>query len=143
MTNIVPQSPNNNQSIWANFEDYLREIANEGSEIHVIAGVAGIGGIGANGAADFIYNNNITVPNTFWKVVLILPKGSDDISSVSSATRMIAINVPNDQGVSSDWTQFTTSVDNLEILTGYDFFENIPDTIESVIEATVGGGPSI
>jgi endonuclease G len=143
MTNIAPQSPNNNQGIWANFEDYLRDVAAEGNEIHIIAGVAGVGGTGANGAADYIYNNMITVPDTFWKVVLILPNGSDDIARVSSSTRMIAINVPNDQGISSDWTQFTTSVDAIEVLTGYDLFENIPNTIESVIEAVVDSGPAI
>lgn len=143
MTNIAPQSPNNNQGIWANFEDYLRDVAAEGNEIHIIAGVAGVGGTGANGAADYIYNNMITVPDTFWKVALILPNGSDDIARVSSSTRMIAINVPNDQGISSDWTQFTTSVDAIEVLTGYDLFENIPNTIESVIEAVVDSGPAI
>ena len=143
MTNIAPQAPNNNQGVWANFEDYLRDLINEGNEIHIIAGVAGIGGIGSNGPADFIYNNNITVPDTFWKVVLILPNGSDDINRVNTSTRMIAINVPNDQGISTDWTQFTTSVDNLEAITGYDFFENIPNNIEAVIEAVVDSGPSI
>ena len=76
-------------------------------------------------------------------MVLILPNGSDDINRVNTSTRMIAINVPNDQGISTDWTQFTTSVDNLEAITGYDFFENIPNNIEAVIEAVVDSGPSI
>ncbi|MBU2995831.1 DNA/RNA non-specific endonuclease [Cellulophaga baltica] len=143
MTNIVPQSPDNNQGIWANFEDYLREVIDEGHEVHIIAGVIGVGGTGSNGSFDYIYEDNITVPETFWKVALILPNGSNDINRVTTATRMIAISVPNDQNISSDWTEFGTSVDDIEAITGYDFFENIPDSIENTIESIVDTSTSI
>ncbi|MFD2562234.1 DNA/RNA non-specific endonuclease [Aquimarina rubra] len=142
MSNIAPQAPDNNQRSWANFENYLRSLTLEGNEIHIIAGVAGSGGTGRNGFASTIDGGNITVPDSFWKVALILPNGNDDINRVTTSTRVISINVPNDQGISSDWTQFRTSVNDIESLTGYDLLENISNSVESVIESVIDNGPS-
>lgn len=141
MTNIAPQAPDNNQRTWNNFESYLRSLTRQGNEIHIVSGVAGSGGTGRNGFANTIDGGNITVPDSFWKVALILPNGSNDINRVSTSTRIIAINVPNDQGVSSSWSQYRTSVNAIERLTGYDLFENIPNSIESVLESNVDNGP--
>lgn len=142
MTNIAPQAPDNNQRSWANFENYLRSLTLEGNEVHIIAGVAGSGGTGRNGFANTIDNGNITVPDSFWKVAIILPNGTNDITRVTTSTRVIAINVPNDQGINTNWTQFRTSVNAIESITGYDLFENIPNSIESVLESRVDNGPS-
>ncbi len=142
MTNIAPQSPDNNQRSWKNLEDYLRSLAQDGNEIHIIAGIAGQGGSGRNGFANTIDGGNISVPDSFWKVAIILPNGSNDINRVNTSTRIIAVNIPNDQGISSSWTNFRTSVNQIESLTGYDLFENIPNSIESVIESRVDNGPS-
>ena len=137
MTNIAPQAPDNNRRAWVNFENYLRSLVNAGNEIHIVSGVIGSGGTGSNGFATTIDNGNITVPDSFWKVALVLPNGTNDINRVTTSTRIIAINVPNDQGISSDWTRFRTSVNTIESLTGYDLFENIPNSIESVLESRV------
>ncbi len=137
MTNIAPQAPDNNRRTWVNFENYLRTLVNAGNEIHIVSGVIGSGGTGSNGFASTIDNGNITVPDSFWKVALVLPNGTNDINRVTTSTRIIAINVPNDQGISSDWTRFRTSVNTIESLTGYDLFENIPNAIESVLESRV------
>jgi len=142
MTNIAPQSPDNNQRSWASFENYLRSLTEDGFEIHIISGVAGSGGTGRNGFANTIDNGNITVPDSFWKVALILPNGTNDINRVTTSTRVIAINVPNDQNISTDWRSFTTSVNAIENLTGYDLFENIPNNIEATLEARVDNGSS-
>ena len=142
MTNIAPQSPDNNQRSWASFENYLRSLTDEGFEIHIVTGVAGTGGTGRNGFANTIDNGNITVPDSFWKVALILPNGSNDISRVTTGTRIISVNVPNDQNIGTDWRQFRTTVNNIENITGYDLFENIPNSIEVIIEARIDNGPS-
>ncbi len=135
MTNIAPQAPDNNQRSWASFENYLRSLTLDGNEVHIIAGVVGSGGTGRNGFASTIDGGNITVPDSFWKVALVLPNGSNDINRVSTSTRVIAINIPNDQGISRDWTQFKTTVNAIENMTGYDLLENIPNAIESVLES--------
>ena len=81
----------------------------------------------------------MTVPAYTWKVALVLPTGDSDISRVTAATRTIAVIMPNQNSVNSDWHTYLTSVDAVEALTGYDFFANVPDAIENSIEAGVDG----
>jgi hypothetical protein len=74
------------------------------------------------------------------KVVLVIPKGDNDVSRVTAATRTIAVNMPNIQGIrNTPWETYLTTVDAVEQLTGYDFFANVPDAIENAIEAGVNG----
>ncbi|WP_282079250.1 DNA/RNA non-specific endonuclease [Aquimarina algiphila] len=135
MTNMAPQAPRNNTRPWVGLERYLRTLVDAGNEVHIVSGVTGTGGTGSNGFRSTLSNGRVNVPDSFWKVALVLPNGSNDINRVTTSTRMIAINVPNDQNVSSDWRQYITTVDDIENLTGYDFFENIPNSIESVVES--------
>src|ERR1051325_2301614 len=67
------------------------------------------------------------------------PAGEDDVSRVTVATRTIAVIIPNVAGVDHDWHNYLTTVDAVEALTGYDFFANVPDTVENAIEAGVNG----
>lgn len=144
MTNMVPQSPDNNRVIWMHFENYERELANAGNEVYIIAGPYGSGGTGAKGTFDEIpvklksgETLHMNVPASTWKVLLAFPKGTDDINRISSDTISIAINVPNKMGMgkTGDWEQFICSIDDIEALTGYDFFELLPDEIEDKLEA--------
>jgi endonuclease G len=46
--------------------------------------------------------------------------------------------MPNTQGIrSNNWQQYRVSVDQVEPLTGYDFFSNVPLSIQSIIESVV------
>ena len=137
MTNMMPQAPNNNRIAWANLENYCRSMLSGGFEIYIISGGYGSGGDGSNGYATTIANGQINVPSNTWKVIMILPDGENDVDRVTSNTRVIAVDMPNSQNVVSDWTQYKTSVDDLEAITGYDFFDLVPDAIEDVIEASV------
>ncbi len=138
MSNMIPQSPNNNQGPWANLEGYLRTLL-PANEIYIVAGGAGTGGTGSAGFANTIAGGNVTVPAQTWKVALIMPKGSDDISRVTCSTRTLAVNMPNIQGLSTNWEDFITTVDAIESLTGYDFFSNLPDAVENCVEAGTNG----
>lgn len=138
MTNMVPQAPNSNQGPWADLENFLRTFL-PANEVYVIAGPAGVGGSGDNGPATTIANGNVTVPAHTWKVALVLPAGEDDISRVNAATRTIAVIMPNQNSINSDWQTYLTTVDAVEALTGYDFFANVPDIVENAIEAGTDG----
>jgi endonuclease G len=138
MSNIVPQAPNNNQGPWADFESFLRTLLTE-NEIYVVAGPAGVGGSGDNGLATTIADGHVTVPAHTWKVALVMPKGDNDVSRVSGATRTIAVIMPNHNSINSDWHAYLTTVNAVEDLTGFDFFANVPDIIENAIEAGVDG----
>lgn len=138
MSNMVPQAPNNNQGPWADFESFLRTLL-PANEVYIVAGPAGVGGSGNNGPATTIANGHVTVPAFTWKVALVLPHGESDLSRVNAATRTIAVIMPNDNSINSDWHVYLTTVDAVETLTGYDFFANVPDIVENSIEAGING----
>lgn len=141
MTNMIPQAPNNNQQTWANLEDYTRSLVTSGNEVYVIMGSYGTGGTGSNGTATTINNGNVTVPSNIWKVIVVLPNGTNDVSRVSTGTRIIAVNTPN-VNTTGAWGGYRTTVNAIEAATGYDILSNVPTSIQSVIEATVDNGPT-
>lgn len=129
MTNMIAQAPNNNQQSWATLESYCRTLASQGNELYIISG-----GYGTSG---YIASGHVAVPTYTWKVIMVLPSGSNDVSRVTTSTRLIAVVIPNQNGISSDWRTFRYSVDYVESLTGYDFFSNVPTSIQNSIESTV------
>ena len=129
MTNMLPQASNNNQGPWNKMESYLRGLFP--NELYVISG-----GHGSQGNTE--RGGNVNIPTHTWKVVLVLSSGSDDVNRVTTSTRTIAIWMPNnstDVSRSDSWQQYRVSVDYVESQTGYNFFSEIPDAIENVIEA--------
>lgn len=142
MTNMMPQAPNNNQQAWANLENYTRTFL-PNNEVYVICGSYGVGGTGSNGGVTTtIDQGRITVPARCWKVIVILPVGNNDVSRINAGTRVIAIDTPNQQGISTDWGTFRTSVDAIEAATGYDILSNLPVAVQDVLEARVDNGPT-
>lgn len=143
MTNMIPQSPNNNQITWANLENYCRTLINQGNELYIISGPWGQGGTGSNGYKTSISSKSIVVPAYTWKIVVVLPIGSDDVNRISTATRVIAVWMQNNQTVNSQsWGFYRTTVDYIENQTGYDFISNVSTTIQSTIESKVDNGPT-
>jgi endonuclease G len=45
--------------------------------------------------------------------------------------------VPNSGAINSDWRTYRVSVDQVEAITGFDFFSNVPAGIQNVIEGRV------
>jgi endonuclease G len=144
MTNIIPQAPHLNQVTWNGLEDYCQTLMNAGNELYIISGGHGSGGSGSLGGITYtVANGHVTVPADCWKVVVILPVGANDLSRVTSTTRVIAIDIPNTQTVNTQlWGTYRISVDSLEILTGYNFLSAVADSIQNVIEANADNGPT-
>jgi endonuclease G len=142
MTNMIPQAPNNNQQTWANLESYARTLVNAGNEVYIIMGNYGVGGTGSNGAANTVDAGRVTVPNRVWKVIVVIAQGNNDLSRVTTTTRVIAIDTPNTNTISSSWGTYRTSVDAIETATGYNLLSALPDDIETVLESKVDTGPT-
>jgi len=142
MTNMIPQAPTNNQQTWAGLENYCRTLVNQGNELYIIAGSYGTGGTGTNGTFNTINNGHVTVPNRIWKVIVVLPQGTNDLARVTTSTRVIAINTPNTNSISTSWATYRTSVDAIESATGYNLLSNVSSSIQSVIESRVDNGPT-
>jgi DNA/RNA endonuclease G (NUC1) len=141
MSNMVPQAPGNNQGPWANLESYLRTLL-PADEIYIVSGPAGVGGTGSNGGVtNTLANGRVIVPAQTWKVALILPKASgDDVARVTASTRTLAVIMPNLDSIrSDDWHIYITTVKQVEALTGYNFFSNVPSAIQNAIESGTDG----
>lgn len=134
MSNMIPQAPQNNEQTWANLEEYGRSLVTAGDEIYVVMGSYGSGGTGSGVSATTINNGHVNVPSNIWKVIVVLPNGNGDLSRITTATRVIAVNTPNINTVSSDWTQYITTVKAIETATGYTLLSNVPATVRAVLE---------
>jgi endonuclease G len=127
MTNFIPQLGANNQGPWNDFEIYSRSLANSGNEVYIISGPKGSLGTIAQG--------KVNVPQATWKVVLVLPNGSDDLHRITKATRAFGIIVPNQPPiVTTQWRNYRVTVNAVEALTGYDFFNQVPKITQEIIE---------
>jgi endonuclease G, mitochondrial len=144
MTNMIPQAPDNNQGPWANLENYCRSLVDLGNELYIISGSYGTGGTGSSGSANTINGGKVTVPNRTWKVIVILTAGSgDDATRVTTSTRVIAVDMPNAQGIrSNSWGSYRTTVDAIETATGHDLLSRVSTTVQATIESRVDSGPT-
>lgn len=129
MTNMMPQTPENNQRAWEDLESYSRTLAQAGNELYIVAG-----GAGSRGR---IGSNRVNVPAVTWKIILVLPTGDNDLERINKNTRTIAVIMPNDNTVTQNWRQYRTSVQRVEALTGYNFYSNVPKIVQSLIERRV------
>jgi len=139
MTNMIPQAPRNNEGTWASFENYLRGLVKSGDELYIVMGSYGNGGTRSKGSATTIDGGAVAVPSHIWKIAVVLPNGTKDLSRITAKTRVIAINTPNTNSVNANWQTYLTSVDAIEKATGDDLLSNVPVVIQKVIEAKVDG----
>jgi endonuclease G len=144
MTNMIPQAPGNNQGPWADLENDTRALlSSTQNEVYVISGGSGTGGTGSTGGlTESISNGMIAVPAVTWKVILVLTKADgDDAARVTTQTRTIAVIMPNRDDIRPrNWQEFLVTVDEVEALTGYDFFSQVPVNIQAVIESRLDAG---
>jgi endonuclease G len=140
MTNMMPQASVNNQQTWAGLENYCRTLVNAGNELYIVCGSYGKGGTGVNGYATTIASGKVTVPSNCWKVVVVLPEGSSDVSRITTSTRVIAINTPNTTSIGTSWGAYRTSVDAIEAATGLDLLSALSTSIQNTLEAKTDAG---
>ncbi|MBT9395171.1 DNA/RNA non-specific endonuclease [Hymenobacter sp. NST-14] len=142
MTNMIPQAGNNNQRTWSGLEEWGRGQVRQGKELYVIMGSYGQGGTGTAGFKTTIDAGRVTVPARIWKVLVILPEGTDDLRRIAAGqARIIAVDTPNDQQVSPDWSRYRVSIDALETATGLDLLSALPLSAQETLEARVDTGP--
>jgi len=119
-SNIAPQNHQFNSGIWSTLEQKVRYWANKYDGVFVITG-----GV-LKGSMESIGEENVSVPNQFYKVL---------IDNNSGKTKMIAFLIPHENS-DKPLYKFVVSVDYIEELTGIDFFPQLDDTIENKLEAS-------
>ena len=120
LTNICPQDHNLNCGDWNELEIACRDWANKYGDIYIVAGP-----ILYKGEHEAVGPNKVTVPEAFFKVVLCM-------TDTPKAIGFIYKNHPCNNPQSS----YVNSIDQVERITGLDFFPNLPDDIEEKVEAT-------
>ena len=136
-TNSVPQRQNKfNGTIWSNLENAVRGLVSSASDtVYVVTGVA-FQKKGASETVKWITPKKDTkqcpVPNYFYKVVLKVKRDSSgQITSASTAGIWME---HRDYAKSEEYTNFAVSVDQIEEWTGFDFFANLPESLQTTAE---------
>lgn len=127
MTNIIPQAPDNNRGPWRELEEYGRLLVQQGKELYIIAG--------AYGNRDRLAKGRLIAPSRTWKVIVVLDQPGAGLDSIQATTRVIAVDMPNHNGLAADWRTYGTSVDRIEVATGYDLLSNLPPEVQAILEA--------
>ena len=133
VTNSVPQIQNSfNSGIWSKLESVLQDIGST-EEIYVVTGVA-FNKTGEDKPVAYTTakddSKKVSIPNYFYKVVLKVKKSGAAVTSASTIGFWM-----EHRKYSDSYTNYTVSVDQIEQWTGFDFFVNLPDTIESAAES--------
>ncbi|MBQ4386757.1 MAG: DNA/RNA non-specific endonuclease, partial [Prevotella sp.] len=147
LTNMQPQYQSHNGGLWGRLESQVRDYATDDSKtgahcdtLYVVkaATIADV-------ASDALTNNNtsgvyatsevgnydkLLVPRYFYMALLHYNKESDSYKAVAFWTRHLSTTQPV-----ANLGDYAISIDKLEQLTGLDFFCNLPDDIESEVEA--------
>lgn len=120
MSNISPQAPDFNRGIWKDLETEVRDWAKQKHKLYVVTGPVFSESKGTIGY------DNVLVPGYFFKVLY------DD----TTHPEIIAFVLPN-QKSDRPLSDFVVKVDDLEKLTGFDFFSQLPDDVENRIESKI------
>jgi endonuclease G len=126
MSNMLPQTADLNERVWEKLESYSRNLVHGGKELYIIAG-----GYGTKGTI----HAKVNIPAHCWKVIVVLPEGNDDLHRISASTRVIAVDMPNEQGIGKDkWQKYIVTANAIEKATGYQFFANLPSSVRTALE---------
>lgn len=117
-SNISPQESDFNAGVWNRLEQKVRYWADKYDGLYVVTG----GILEPN--LKTIGEEDVSVPDYFYKVLL-------DV--YNDKPRMIAFLLPH-KNSERPLYEFVVSVDEIEELTGIDFFHHLPDDIEDKVE---------
>ncbi len=121
LSNMTPQAPSFNRGIWADLEAVIRTMAYENESVYVVTGP-----VLTDGPYKTIGESKVAVPKRFYKVVLDYT--DPDIKAIGFV-------LPN-QNSDLPLQSFATTVDEVEAITGIDFYPLLPDEVEEKIEST-------
>ena len=120
LSNMCPQDPSFNRGIWADLEAVVRTMAYDNESVYVVTGP-----VLTDGPYETIGENEVAVPKYFYKVVL---------DYTNPDVKAIGFVLPNENSDLS-LQSFAMTVDEVEDITGIDFYPALPDEEEEIIES--------
>ncbi len=152
-TNVVPQPQYDTawQKLEGDINTFVRKSNNPNNEVYVITGRYGsIDRIQSllpsqlplelpSKIQDRTSQFNIDVPEWLWKVVLIPEKPGQSPTDITTKAISFGVILPNtnQQPSKLDWRKHIFSVNDIEDLTGYNFFSNIDTEVQEKIEDNI------
>ncbi len=118
MSNMSPQVASFNRGIWKKLEDQVRKWSTENTEIYVVTGPI------LNKQFTTIGTNEVSVPEYYYKIILDIQKPE---------IKAIAFLLKNEKSGES-LEKFVVTIDQIEALSGLDFFPSMPDDLEDLLE---------
>ena len=133
-TNSTPQIQNGfNGSIWNALENGIRgQLGSDttyvvtGAAFRKVGGSESIKTINPKGDPD----KDVPVPNYYWKVLLKVKRSGSTITSASA----IGFWLEHKQYSNQDYASHAVSVDQIEAWTGFNFFVNLPENLQTTAE---------
>lgn len=119
LSNMCPQTASLNTGLWNRLEQSCRVWAKKYGKLYIVCGPVFL-----NTEHETIGENKVVVPEAFFKVILCL----------QGRPKAIGFIVRNNEG-SKRRDQFVNTIDDVERITGIDFFPALPDSIENVVES--------
>jgi len=147
LTNIQPQWQKHNGGLWSNLEDLVHNYATKNTTmsfcdtLYLVKAATITDKVTINGTeTEGIYpdrckgksGHELIVPKYFYMAVLHYHKATNTYQGVAFWTLHQDANDTN-----KNYGDYAISIDELEQRTGIDFFCNLPDEIENVVEAEV------
>lgn len=121
MSNMSPQLKEFNGGIWRELEENVRDWAIDNDELYIVSGPV----LSEGHIIKHIGMNEVSVPDLFYKIILDLKEPE---------MKSIAFLMPNEKSI-DPITNYTVSIDNIESLTGIDFFADfLPPDMEEELE---------
>lgn len=119
LSNVCPQNRNLNGGAWKDLEEQVRDLAAQKGHIFVVCGPIV--------EEDFqtIGDNKVAVPKAFFKV--LLQEDGGELHAIG----FVYENVGGRRPMST----YAMTVDEVEAVTGIDFFPSLPDNIEEKVES--------
>ena len=117
-TNMTPQLNAHNEGIWSSLENKVRKLANTSDTTYVVTGVI----VSASSKKEKdSYGMSVTIPDAYFKVLLRYSK-----SSTLGQWNAAAFYLEHKAYSVGLGKEHSMSVDELEKMTGVDFFVNLP-----------------
>ena len=123
MTNICPQNISLNTGFWNSLEGSSRRWAEKYGGIYIVAGPVFYDSL----KVERIGENRVAVPHAFFKVIL---RTGDDAKAIG----FVYPNAEREGGKSR--IDYVCTVDEVERLTGIDFFCKLDDSLENRVESS-------
>lgn len=142
LTNMQPQWQKHNEGLWKNLEDLVRNYVVKANTTQsscdtlyvvkaaTITDKVTIGDEQVDGIYAAKCNNKLIVPKYFYMALLHYNKASNSYKAIAFWTLH-----QDAKDTNKKYGDYAISIDELERRTGIDFFCNLPDEIEEVVEA--------